>query len=136
VAKFITPLILKQLDRKRWQLEASLMYATDVIDRVLVVPTGFITDLASVPRLPLTFLLAGGKAPGPAVVHDWLYSTHEVDRKTADDIFYEAILAAGHSKATAWIMWLGVRAGGGFAWDKPNLPQPKHIELPVLPEAA
>lgn len=134
MAKFITPLLVEQVSKDRWQLRAALMYATDVIDRVIVVPYGFITDFASVPRLPLAYLMAGNKAQGPAVIHDWLYSTHEVERDVADNIFHEAILAAGHNRFTAWLMWAGVRVGGAFAWDKPNLKQPMHIELPVLPE--
>jgi len=130
MSRFITPLKIMQLDKKLWQLDATLMFLSSLIGRVIVVPTGFITDLASVPRLPLAFLLTGGKASAAAVVHDWMYSTHEFERETADDIFHEAILAEGHSRFTAWLMWAGVRAGGGFSWDAPNLKQPAHIEPP------
>lgn len=134
MAKFVTPLRVVQIDDRRWQLEATLMYATDVIDQVIVVPTGFVTDFASVPRLPLAYLFTGGKASAAAVVHDWLYSTHTTSRKEADDIFFEAILAVGHSRFTAWLMWSGVRVGGAFLWDKPNLRQPANIDLPELGE--
>lgn len=129
MARFITPLRVIQIDTKRWQLDAGLLYASDMVDQVIAVPRGFITDFASVPRLPFAYLLTGGKASAPAVIHDWMYSTREFERDVADAIFREAIMVAGHSAFTAWVMWAGVRAGGGFAWDKPNLPQPPHIDL-------
>lgn len=129
MARFITPLRVIQIAPNRWQLESALMYASDLVDEVIVVPHGFITDFASVPRLPLAYLVAGGKASAPAVVHDWMYSTRDFERDVADAIFREAIRVAGHSAFTAWIMWAGVRVGGGFGWNKPNLPQPPHIDL-------
>lgn len=135
MAEFLTPLRVVQVDRRRWQLEGVFMYASDVLGRVIAVPHGFITDFASVPRLPLAYLAAGNKAQGPAVIHDWLYSTQEVDRATADDVFREAVLTAGHSSATAWLMWAGVRLGGWVGWNKPNLRQPRHIELPEYSNA-
>lgn len=134
--KFHTPLRVVQLDDKRWQLETALIYSSDKLLNVIVVPAGFITDFASVPRLPFAYMLTGGKANAAAVVHDWLYSTQTVDRATADAVFREAIGAAGHSGFTAWLMWLGVRLGGWVAWDKPNLEQPPHIDLEDQQRAA
>lgn len=136
MSKFYTTLRIAKVDDKRWQLEAPLVYFSDSLLRAFHVPTGFITDFASVPRLPLAYLLAGGKANAAAVIHDWLYSTHKVDRKTADAVFREAIVAEGYSRFTAWLMWSGVRLGGWAAWDKPNLKQPDHIDLPELGDAA
>lgn len=76
----------------------------------LTVPAGFITDLASVPRIPGAYLLFGNKARRAAIMHDWLY-TRKFDREWADSAFYHA-MAHEVNKASAWAMWLAVRVGG------------------------
>ena len=111
------------------------------------VPKGFITDFASVPKLtsPL-FTLIGlglyllgfdtlgviilliicalswfrewGKHGKAAVIHDRLYQTHEVTRRMADLIFYEAMLIGGTKKWKAKLMYFGVRIFGFLAWRK------------------
>lgn len=124
---FRTGLKVTQVDQDRWRLDRDVVFVSDLIG-VVRVPRGFITDFASVPRLPLAYALVGNKAQPAAVIHDWLYSTHEVSRKTADAVLYEAIRAAGHGWFTGNLMWLGVRVGGWVAWDKPNLPQDPHVE--------
>jgi hypothetical protein len=78
----------------------------------------WITDLASVPRLPLTWLLAGGDAPASAVTHDWLYRMGPVPRAVADRVFRDLITREGYSSAKAWMMWTAVRLGGWSAWNR------------------
>lgn len=107
-------------------LEHELSYASDHYGATITVPREFITDFASVPRLPFAYLLAGGRAPGPAVVHDYLYQHPEWDdRELADTIFREALAvqqsALGYdaeSPAMILTMWAGVRAGGWYAWQQ------------------
>jgi len=127
-SRFLSKLRTEKIDKNKWQLTDELMYFSESVWKLIKVPAGFITDLASVPRLPLAYMLAGGKAQEPAVVHDYLYSTKMFTRDVCDDIFYEAILASKqHGWFTANIMWAGVRLGGWAAWRKPNVPQ--EIEL-------
>lgn len=76
-------------------------------------PHGFVSDLASVPRVPLVFWLFEGRAREPAVVHDWLYVSGLTSRADADAVFYEGARAVGVPWVVAWSMWLGVRLGGG-----------------------
>lgn len=124
MSEFHGYLELRQLGHRRWLTLAPLSYSSDVADRVITVPAEFITDLASVPRLPLAYMLAGDRARGPALIHDWLYQHPDWDdRELADRIFYEAIGVhqpdLGH-EAESWItraiMYGGVRAGGWAAW--------------------
>lgn len=70
------------------------------------------------PRLPLVYLLAGGAAPAPAVIHDWLTQVHPpgIDRSLAAAVFLEAMRLDGTPRWRAWLMWLGVRIGGAGAW--------------------
>jgi hypothetical protein len=103
-------------DDGKWILTAPLSYQSDVARCTITVPAGFQTDLASVPRLPLVFLLAGDCAREAAVVHDFLYGTHLVDRATADAVLREASALTGVPAWRRWLMWAGVRIGGGSHW--------------------
>ncbi|HSV48371.1 MAG TPA: DUF1353 domain-containing protein [Ramlibacter sp.] len=128
---FITPLDTRKLGpgprgRSIYKLLADLVYSSDRLGRQIRVPAGFVTDYASVPRLPLAFLVAGDTAHEAAVVHDWLYTTHEVGRAQADAVFKEAIQASDPG-APAGLMWLAVRLGGGGSWDAPGPSQPAHV---------
>lgn len=50
------------------------------------VPEGFITDLDSVPRIPIFYLVFKGRTTKAAIVHDYLYSNSS-NRKEADQTF-------------------------------------------------
>lgn len=131
MSQFLTPLHVVQVQnypKAVWRLEDDLIYASDMLADMITVPKGFRTDFASVPRIPFAYMLTGGKANAASVLHDWFYSTRAISRKQADDLFYEAILASGHSQWTAWLMWLGVRVGGGWTWRKDNVPQIINID--------
>lgn len=84
-----------------------------LLGRTVTVPDGFETDLASVPRLPLVYLVMADHGDEAAVIHDYLYSTRAESRKTCDAVFREACGAMGLSGWRSWAMWLGVRVGGG-----------------------
>lgn len=89
--------------------------------RIIKVHKGTKTDLASVPRLPLAYMLFGGKARRSAILHDWLYRI-QWPRKEADEIF-RAAMENEVGAFTRWAMWLGVRVGGAGAYaDKEKLP--------------
>ena len=81
---------------------------------------GFVFDFASVPWLLRGFFpRVGQKTDGPALIHDALYLTELVDRKTADDLFLFAMrdeFAVNRFKAD--LMHAGVRAGGWYVWNK------------------
>lgn len=118
--------------RQLFRLDAPLLYESDLLGAVIEVPQGFITDMASVPKLPLAWLLAGGTANEAAVVHDWLYTAHAavarpVTRRQADAIFREAIPASEDPNAPAFLMWLAVRAAGWISWRGEGPSQPVHV---------
>lgn len=82
-------------------------------DKLIRVPDGFVTDFASVPRIPLAFTLFGGIGDRAATVHDWLYSTGEVPRQEADEILKSLLEEEGAGTVRASLMYAGVRIGGG-----------------------
>lgn len=119
-----TPLDLRLQTESTWITLAPLSFDSVALPGLLTVPAEFITDLGSVPRLPFAYLISGGRAPGPAVLHDYLYQ-HPLwtDRALADAIFYEAMgvvdAELGHRKESAiqrYLMWLAVRVAGWHAF--------------------
>lgn len=90
-------------------LEAKLFYPNGD-EEWLIVPSGFTTDGASVPRLPLAYMLFGGRARKAATLHDYCYERRR-NRAWADAVF----LAAMEQEESAFVrgfMYAGVRLGG------------------------
>jgi hypothetical protein len=85
--------------------------------RRLEVPAGYMTDFASVPRLPLAYLLAGNTAHRSALLHDWLYS-NQAGRAFADRVFLAAMAAEGVPWWRRALMYAAVRATGWRAYGK------------------
>jgi hypothetical protein len=142
VSQFLSPLKVEEADEfaGTWRLLAPLIFRSDVLKRDVTVPTGMVTDFASVPRILGVYDLEGGKCNKAAVVHDWLYSMGSaaggVDRKTADAVLREAIIASGYSEFTASVFYAAVRTGGASHWDKDNVAQPMDVNANMLAVAA
>lgn len=128
MSKFLSELRVEQTSdvanegRGEWRLIGPLIYRSDLTNDLYIVPVGFKTDFASVPRVPIAFLLCGDTASRPAALHDWLYTAgkdgHPVpDRATADALLKEAALAEGVPAWRAWSLFLGVRLGGASHWE-------------------
>lgn len=95
-----------------YQLNTPLIYQSDVAGITITVPAGFVTDLASIPRLPFIYLLLAKVADLPGVVHDWAYSTGKLPREMADRVLREACLLIGVPAWKATAIYWGVRVGG------------------------
>lgn len=98
-----------------WKLLSDLRWDGD--DFAYVVPAGFETDLASVPRLLRCVLNRNGASRRPAVLHDALYHAQTVSRARADEIFRQALKAEGVIAPGRFMYWAGVRLGGWLAWN-------------------
>ena len=116
----ITPLRAEKIGEKDgravWRLTMPLCYQGNI---TVVVPFGFETDFASVPRLPLAYWLCGDNAHEAATVHDYLYcidANPNVTRKRADDTFLAIMEEMGESWWRRQIMHRMVRlfASGCF----------------------
>lgn len=106
-----------EFDDGRWRLTAPLQYYSDVLGGItLEIPAGFVTDFASVPRIPVVYELCGATSAEASVVHDYLYTTKAFPRALCDDVLREASAITG---VPAWrrnLMWAGVRLFGGSHW--------------------
>ena len=106
------------IDDGKWLLCSPLRYVSTVARATFVVPAGFQTDLASVPRLPVVYWLCGGRANKPATLHDWLYSKGAIPRSVADAVFLEAMAVVRVPWLYRRLMWIGVRLGGASHYAK------------------
>ena len=88
----------------------------------VIVLKGFVWDGASIPRnlweevgCPCSHLYA-------SCIHDALYQSALLDRKTSDKIFHRCLLDNGVDSITAKAMYLGVRFAGEqyYGSDKSN----------------
>jgi hypothetical protein len=80
------------------------------------VPTGFVTDFASIPRIFWSVLRPDGEYAYAAVIHDYLYWEQTTSREAADDTFREAMKDFHIDAATAFVIYKAVRLGGNSAW--------------------
>lgn len=84
--------------------------------KTIVVPSGFETDFASVPRV-FRFLFTGhDRTRQAAVIHDYLYRTGTGSRKWADKVFLQAMAEAQVPTWKRYSMYAAVRAGGFLSW--------------------
>ena len=119
--------------RSLWAVQRALEYRTGEGDELIVVPPGFVTDLASVPRFVWSFYPPDGPWAKAAIIHDFLYFTHgtgvwhdEVgitrgrpySRKEADDILKEAMADRQVGRWERFVIWASVRLGGAGGWGK------------------
>jgi len=118
MARFHTVLDIHEVKTDTlWQLDAPLTYESDLAQRTWTVPAGFVTDFASVPRLPLAYLVGGGIGDAAAVIHDYLYQTHDCkDRGEADRVFREALTATGTATWRGQMMYMALRLAGSSSW--------------------
>jgi len=98
----------------------------------ITVESGFVTDFASVPKLPFAYLLFGGIGNYPAVTHDGLYSIStkitvvdvdtgapfEVTRQWADEVFKAGLIERGIPAFKVTMMYWAVRLKGDSFYKK------------------
>jgi|GEM_PF-2817600 len=92
----------------------------DIDGKLLVIPKGYRTDLASVPRaLWVVMSPAKSEIMAASVLHDFLYEKDcYYTRKMADDIFYLALLKSETGQYTAAKIYLAVRLFGASHFKK------------------
>ena len=120
-----------QHDQKgdRWKLLEHMPFNTPL--GPVIVPAGFVTDFASVPKIVWSFIPPMGPYAAAAVLHDWWYENrlgveqfgNWKARKMADEQFYRDMVAADpDARNRNRLMYQAVRLFGKSAWEgKPPL---------------
>ncbi len=112
---FKTKLIISESDNPfKWILVDELIYEGNT-DRILV-PQGFITDFASVPRVLWSLCPSYGKYTKAAVIHDYLYNSKILRRKDADGMFRRIMGELGVGAFKRYTMWAAVRMFGWLSY--------------------
>lgn len=116
---FKTDLILAELPQKDlWAIGAPLVFSGS--QGTITVPTGFVTDLASIPHIIdwIPFLDRTGASRRPGALHDWLYAGMRSKGKDwCDNLLREALMAEGLSALEASVYYKAVHLFGGSAWE-------------------
>lgn len=95
-----------------------LRYATNDGRHAIVVPVGFITDLASIPRSLWWWQAPHEGAMAPAIIHDYLYWEQSCTKDEADAVMYLAMLESGLAAFNANRVYDGIRTKRARdAWD-------------------
>ena len=116
-SEFITDLVIELIDEEKniWKLHEPLIYHSVLAKCSICVPEEFMTDLASVPRVPILYLKWGNRAHREAVIHDYLYCINSepvVTFDQANNIFKEAMISRGKPEDIVGPMYEGVCVGG------------------------
>ncbi len=139
MANFLSPLRLEYIDGHLWRLTEPFEYHMGAPDgaNYVAIPTGFVTDFASIPRALWPVLPPTGTYGKAAVVHDWLYQMRIIDhhphemrlctRAEADATLNEAMIVLGVGRWTRWTIYGGVRIGGWAAWNHYRSQENHHI---------
>lgn len=100
----------------RFILMEPLVYTSEVLGYTVTVPAGFDTDGASIPLGINELWKIGGPKMKAAVVHDYFYRNHQVEKSVADRVFLEALESVGVGRIKRSLMYWAVCAFGWSAW--------------------
>lgn len=115
----ISKLNTSLIDNDYWEVLEDYTYETSI--GTIVVPKGFKTDYASVPKIFRNIINTYGNHGRAAVVHDWLYSKNcgiNITREEADKIFLEIMKEWGVGVIKRQFMYRMVRLFGASHFRK------------------
>lgn len=118
MVRFLTELVTTPVRERTWKVREPLVCETPY--GRIVVPKGFETDGASVPRmLWRLFPPFDGDYDAAAVLHDYAYRNGTklvLDRDEADQLLLQGMVATDTAVWKRTLIYYGVRLGGGWAW--------------------
>lgn len=112
------PVMAPFWDGDYWVLVAPLKYKVWKTQNTIIIPRGFVTDLASVPRAFWSVLPKTGKYMSAAILHDFLYADHRCTKEQADLILKMEMELFGVSSVQSEPIYQAVRLLGRSAWEE------------------
>ena len=118
MSQFTSPLLVEFTGGERWYLIEGFEYHVGCYPskEIIVVPAGFDTDFASIPRVFWPILPPTGLYGKSAVVHDYTYRHAPYSRKKCDEIFLEGLEVLKVSRWKCFLIYWAVRLFGWYAW--------------------
>ncbi len=114
MSSFTKPLILKFLDKEPFfELHEEFEFYMDWNSRrrtTFLIPKGFTTDFASIPKMFRMIVSPIGLHGKAAVLHDYLCEYGLISRKEVDKVFLEAMKTLGVGWLRRTVMYRSVRA--------------------------
>lgn len=83
-----------------------------------VVPAGYVSDLDTIPKIPLFYTVLKGRARWSALMHDYLYDTAFTTRLEADLLFLQDMQTEGVRKGMRYIIYYTIRCAGWYRWNR------------------
>jgi hypothetical protein len=145
-AEYTAKQVITNPPNKQFQADGNIFayleempYRIERTGHLVRIPSGFVTDFASVPQLAQAVLPQLGPHSMAAVLHDFLYWDQSCTREQADLLFYEAMTEYGVTRWRRSLAYWAVRWRGQDVWDtnskerKSGLPRiipAKYLEIP------
>lgn len=99
-----------------------LRYSTPDNEYEFLVPRGFVTDLASIPRGLWWWESPQESTLSPAIIHDYLYWQQSCSKDESDAVMYLAMVDVGMGRASRRLVYTGIRTPiAQSAWDNNTL---------------
>ena len=122
MSSFTSPLTVLVLEgewdgRGLVQLLEPLVYHVGYVnsDDIITVPTGFVSDLVSVPVIARSLISPLDRAAKAGVIHDWLLYEGVRSKDEAADIFFEAL---GVLRVPSWKRYIMYWSVKYWPWSK------------------
>lgn len=118
MSQFTTELKVEPIGGKYWRLIEGFEYHVGCYpsEEIIIVPEGFVTDFASVPRIFWPIIDPVGKHGKAAVIHDYCYATALYPRLRSDQIFLEGMEVLKVEEWKRETMFYAVVLFGWPAW--------------------
>lgn len=127
------PVLIPFDDGEYWVLGDDLVFTIRETGQRIVVPRGFVTDFASVPRVFWSFFPKHGVYSRAAIVHDFLYWQQQCTREQADELFDIVMEDSDVDTTSRLTIYAAVRVWGDDAWEA-NAEAKEAGYIRVIPE--
>ena len=115
-------------------LHSPVIYRIGNSTDTVVVPAGFVTDLASIPGPGRALLHPNGPHGVAAIVHDYLYWNQSCTREEADGLFRLAMIESQVPASQYRPIYTAVRLGGARKFDDARRRREEGLPAIIPPE--
>ena len=120
-------------DERNFILLEPMGYVIGDTNDFIIVPAGFVTDLASIPQAFWSMgLTPQGQYSRAAIIHDYLYWSQKCTRDQADRLLVVAMKESQVGTFDQKVIYEGVHLGGQSAWEQ-NASEKRQGKPRILP---